>query len=494
MSKKIILAIDQGTTGTTALILDQALQVLGKDNVEFAQVFPKPGWVEHRAQDIWQSIHQAVDNCLNKASVKASEISAIGITNQRETTCLFRRDGSPLHNFIVWQCRRTAEICEDLKSRGLEETIKHQTGLVLDPYFSATKLMWLFEHAKDAKKMAEQGDALFGTVNTWLLYQLTGQMVHATDATNASRTLMMDLSTCQWDDKLLSFFGVPKNCLPAIYGNSHIYGHTKGLSFLPDGIPIAGMAGDQQAALFGQACFEAGEAKATYGTGCFILLNTGKKIIRSQNGLLTSVAIKLGEEVQYCLEGSAFIAGAAVQWLKDGLGMIKKSSEIEALAAQVSDSGDVAFVPALSGLGAPYWQPHAKGLLCGISRDTTKAHIARAVLEGIALQNRDMMEVMQQEGGAVRHIKVDGGACANNLLMQFQADVLQIPCMRPHILETTALGAAALAGLSVGIFSNKAAFRDLAIAKTVFSPTMAQEVLQKHLNKWRKAIARVQVN
>ncbi len=494
MSQKLILAIDQGTTGTTALILDQAFHVLGKANVEFAQVFPRPGWVEHRAEDIWQSVCLAVDNCLNKGRVKASEIAAIGITNQRETTCLFQRDGSPLHNFIVWQCRRTAEICEDLKKRGYEEIIKHKTGLVLDPYFSGTKLMWLFEHVKEAKKLAEQGDALFGTINTWLLYQLTGQTVHATDATNASRTLMMDLSTCEWDDDLLSLFGVPKICLPKIDASNHLYGYTKGLSFLPDGIPIAGMAGDQQAALFGQACFEEGEAKATYGTGCFILLNTGKKLIRSQHGLLTSVAIKLGDEVQYCLEGSAFIAGAAVQWLRDGLGVIHKSAEVEELAAQVSDSGEVAFVPALSGLGAPYWQPHAKGLLCGLSRDTTKAHIARAVLEGIALQNRDMMEAMRRDGVIVRALKVDGGACANNLLMQFQADVLQIPCLRPRILETTALGAAALAGLSVGIFQNKAAFKELARAETIFSPTMSQEVLKKQLSKWKKAIERVQIN
>ncbi len=494
MSQKLILAIDQGTTGTTALILDQTLHVLGKANAEFAQIFPKPGWVEHKAEDIWQSVHQAIDNCLNKCRVKASQIAAIGIANQRETTCLFQRDGSALHNFIVWQCRRTADICRDLKNRGLEKMIQHKTGLVLDPYFSATKLMWLLEHVKDARKLVEQGDALFGTINTWLLYQLTGRAVHATDVTNASRTLMMDLSTCQWDDELLSVFGIPKNCLPAIHGNSHAYGHTKGLSFLPDGIPIAGMAGDQQAALFGQACFEEGEVKATYGTGCFILLNTGKNLIRSKHGLLTSVAIKLEDEVQYCLEGSAFIAGAAVQWLRDGLGVINKSSQVEELAAQVTDSGDVAFVPALAGLGAPYWQPHAKGLLCGISRDTTKAHIARAVLEGIALQNRDMMEVMQQEGGSMRAIKVDGGACANNLLMQFQADILQIPCLRPHILETTALGAAALAGLSIGIFQNKAALKELAKAESIFLPTMSEEVLKKHLSKWKKAIERVQVN
>jgi glycerol kinase len=494
VSKKLILAIDQGTTGTTVLILDHALHVLGKANVEFAQIFPHPGWVEHRAQDIWKSVHQAVDSCLSKSQLAASEITAIGIANQRETTCLFRRDGSAVHNFIVWQCRRTAKICENLRTRGLEKVIRYQTGLVLDPYFSATKLMWLFEHVKEAQKMAEQGEALFGTINTWLLYQLTGQTVHATDVTNASRTLMMDLSTCQWDSTLLSLFGIPENCLPMIYSNSHIYGYTKGLHFLPDGIPIAGMAGDQQAALFGQACFEPGEAKATYGTGCFILLNTGKNLIRSKKGLLSSVAIKLGEEVQYCLEGSAFIAGAAVQWLRDGLGMIQKSSEIEEMAVQVTESGDVAFVPALSGLGAPYWQPHAKGLLCGISRDTTKAHVARAVLEGIALQNRDMMKAMQQEGGSMFNMKVDGGACSNNLLMQFQADVLEIPCMRPYVLETTALGAATLAGLSIGIFSNKEALRELTKAETVFLPSMPEEVLKKHLSKWQKAVERVQIN
>jgi glycerol kinase len=490
MKPQFVLAIDQGTTGTTALILDQELHVLGKSNVEFAQVFPQPGWVEHRAVDIWASVELAVTKCLNQSRVRASEITAIGITNQRETTCLFTPDGEPLHNFIVWQCRRTTEICKTLKDAGHEEKFKHKTGLVLDPYFSGTKLMWLFQNVPEALSMAQRGKALFGTIDSWLLHRLTGHSVHATDATNASRTLMMNLETCEWDDELLSILGVPRSCLPTIGSSSQVFGHTKGLSFLPDGIPVAGIAGDQHAALFGQACFNKGEAKATYGTGCFILFNTGNELVRSKSGLLTSIAIKLGNEVQYCLEGSAFIAGAAVQWLRDGLGIIKKSSEVEELAKQVESSGDVVFVPALSGLGAPFWRPEARGLFCGLSRDTNKAHLARAVLEGIALQNRDMMQAMQNDGGAMTMLKVDGGASANNLLMQFQADMLGIPCARPHVLETTALGAAALAGLGVGVFSNKEAFRERSKPERVFSPQMADDERAKYLKKWHRAIER----
>lgn len=493
MTRKFILAIDQGTTGTTVLIIDEKLQILSKSNVEFKQCFPQPSWVEHNASDIWESVNIAILQALKDAQINANYISAIGITNQRETTCLFDREGLPVHPFIVWQCRRTTSICEDIRKKGYEKLIKQKTGLVLDPYFSATKLIWLFKNIKKSKQRASKGELLFGTIDTWLLYQLSGQTAHATDATNASRTLLMNLKTCKWDKELLQIFGIPKACLPQIKSSSEVYGHTKGLSFLPDGIPIAGMAGDQQAALFGQACFNNGEAKATFGTGCFILLNTGHNLIRSKRGLLTSVAIKLGDEVQYCLEGSAFIAGAAVQWLRDGIGMIQNASEIEPLAKESSSSGEVCFVPALSGLSAPYWEPQARGLLCGISRDSNKAQIARAVLEGIALQNHDIIEVMKQAAGTLQSLKVDGGSAKNNLLMQMQADFLQIDCKRTQHTESTAIGAAALAGLATGIFKNKKTFKDHLQIETTFSPKISKLDLKLQLTKWQKAIKRVQI-
>ncbi|MDA0713131.1 MAG: glycerol kinase GlpK [bacterium] len=493
MTRKFILAIDQGTTGTTALIIDDKMQILAKTNVEFKQHFPKPGWVEHEPAEIWESVKIATEQTVKKANIAAKDICALGITNQRETTCLFDRQGKSVHPFIVWQCRRTTSICEDLKKKGHEKLIKQKTGLILDPYFSATKLMWLFKNIKKSKKSASKGELLFGTIDTWLLYQLTGQTIHATDATNASRTSLMNLKTCKWDKDLLEIFKIPKACLPEIKSSSEVYGYTKGLSFLPDGIPIAGMAGDQQAALFGQACFNNGEAKITFGTGSFALLNTGKNLIRSKHGLLTSVAIKIGEEVQYCLEGSAFIAGAAVQWLRDGLGIIKNASEIEALANEASSSGEVCFVPALSGLSAPYWQPHARGILCGISRDTNQAKIARAVLQGIALQNRDMVEIMKKSAGTLRGLKVDGGAAQNNLLMQMQADYLQIKCQRTEQTDSTALGACALAGLATGIFKDKKSLQKHIIIERTFTPKMSNAKLRQELVKWQKAIKRVQI-
>lgn len=490
MPKTVILAIDQGTTGTTVLAIDSELRVLGKANCEFRQVFPQPGWVEHEGENIWQSVEMATKKCLEQNGISPNLIAAIGITNQRETTCLFKRDSSTIHNFIVWQCRRTTDLCNRLKNEGTEQIFVDKTGLVLDPYFSGTKLRWLFDNVVDAAQMAKDGETLFGTVDTWLVHKLTGCSAFVTDVTNASRTLMMNLKTCDWDDELLSILNIPKACLPQIRTSSEVYGHTKSLSFLPDGIPVAGIAGDQQAALFGQTCFEPGEAKATFGTGCFLLLNTGDKIVRSVNGLLTSVAIQIGNEVQYCLEGSSFIAGAAVQWLKEGLEFIKDVSEIEKLAEEVDDSGEVVFVPALVGLGAPYWRPEARGILTGITRDTNKSHIARAVLEGITLINRDIVEAMKRDAIEIKTIKVDGGAAKNNLLMQMQADYCSISCIRPKIIETTALGAAALAGLAVGVFPDKQAFRDAWQPERTFSPHINEDLRQRKLSAWRHAVER----
>lgn len=490
MAEHIILAIDQGTTGTTVLAVDSNLRIVGKATQEFPQIFPKPGHVEHDGAAIWKSVEEATEQCLSKANLSTDQIGAIGITNQRETTCLFDRSGKSLHNFIVWQCRRTEDICQSLKKDGHEELFRKKTGLVLDPYFSGTKMKWLLDNVPQAREQTASGDALFGTIDSWLVYQLTGQEVHVTDVTNASRTLLMDLQTCQWDDQLLDILTVPKQSLPAIASSSEVYGKTKGLSFLPDGIPIAGIAGDQQAALFGQACFSPGEAKCTYGTGCFLLLNTGTEIVHSENGLLTTVAVKLGDEVHYALEGAAFIGGAAVQWLRDGLKMIQSAEDIEALAKTVEASGDVSFIPALAGLGAPHWRPNARGLLCGLSRDSNQGHIARAVLEGIALQNRDILEAMAADAGALTSLKVDGGASANNLLMQFQADMLNVPCIRPEVVETTALGAAALAGLAVGAFGHRDEVHKVWREDRVFTPDMDTAERASHLEKWDRAVSR----
>jgi glycerol kinase len=487
---KTILAIDQGTTGTTALVVDEGLQIRGKATREFRQVFPRPGWVEHEAAAIWESVESSVGAALKEAKTAPSEIAAIGITNQRETTCLFEPGGKPLHNFIVWQDRRTSSKCAELRGAGLESKIRDKTGLVLDPYFSGTKMQWLLENIPGSREKASSGKALFGNIDTWLVHRLTSGKAFVTDATNASRTLLMDLSTCAWDNELLSTFSVPRQALPEIRSSSEVYGRTEGLSFLPDGIPVAGIAGDQQAALFGQACFDAGEAKCTYGTGAFMLLNTGKRVVKSTNGLLTTVACKLGDDVTYALEGAAFIAGAAVQWLRDGLGLITRANEIEALAKTVDETGDVCFVPALAGLGAPHWRADARGVLCGITRDSNKGHVARAVLEGIALQNVDILAAMKKDAGALTVLKVDGGASANDLLMQMQCDLLDVPCVRPQVIETTALGAAALAGLAVGVFKSKDDVRRVWREDKTFKPAMTPAAREKKLAIWSKAVAR----
>jgi glycerol kinase len=487
---KMILAIDQGTTGTTALLVDETLAIRGRATREFRQTFPRPGWVEHEALAIWESVESAVAAALTEAKVSPKDIAGIGITNQRETTCFFEPGGKALHNFIVWQDRRTSQRCAELRGKGLEEKFKQKTGLVLDPYFSGTKMEWLLENIPGSREKAAGGKALFGTIDTWLVHKLTGGKSFVTDVTNASRTLLMDLATCAWDKELLDVFQVPLQALPQIRSSSEVYGTTEGLGFLPDGIPVAGIAGDQQAALFGQACFDAGEAKCTYGTGAFLLLNTGTKIVRSSNGLLTTVAAKVNGEVTYALEGAAFIAGAAVQWLRDGLGLITRAAEIEALAKTVDDAGEVCFVPALAGLGAPHWRPDARGVLCGLSRDSNKGHVARAVLEGIALQNVDILKAMIADAGALTVLKVDGGASANNLLMQMQADFLDVACVRPQVIETTALGAAALAGLAVGVFKSKDDVRRVWREDKVFRPALPPAARQKKLQIWARAVGR----
>ena len=491
MSNNIILAIDQGTSRTTVLAINDEIKVLGKASCEFNQYYPRIGWVEHSGIDIWNSVITATLKCLQNGHINVSNIAAIGIANQRETTCVFDQEGSPLYNFIVWQCRRSYEICEQLKNQSLDVLIKQKTGLILNPYFSGTKLKWLFKNINGLYRKAILGKALFGTIDTWLIYCLTGYKTFITDVTNASRTLMMNLITCKWDIELLKLLDIPTECLPKICSSSEFYGYTRGINFLPDGIPISGIAGDQQAALFGQACFDKGECKATYGTGSFILMNTGKSIVRSKNGLLTSVAIQIGSDIQYCLEGSAFTAGSIVQWLINNLGIIKNAREIENLASKVNDSQDVVFIPALSGLGAPYWKSKARGIISGIGQSTNKFHIARAVLEGICMLNCDIISSMKKDVKNIKNLKVDGGASANNLLMQIQADTLGVQCIRPKIIETTALGAAMLAGLAVGIIKNKNFIKQCYQINQIFIPIMSKKNKSKLHSKWAEIIAKI---
>jgi glycerol kinase len=491
MPAAYVMAIDQGTTGTTVLIVDKRLAIRAKVNVEFRQIFPKPGWVEHDLDDIWGSVHTAVQRALREAGLRGGEIAAIGITNQRETVALWdRRSGKPVHNAIVWQDRRTADHCARLQAEGREGAIREKTGLVLDPYFSATKLSWLLENVRFARDKAEAGALAFGTIDSFLAWRLTSGAAHVTDVSNASRTLLMDLRACAWDGSLLELFGVPRAVLPEIRSSSEIYGTTRNARGLPDGIPVCGIAGDQQAALFGQACFHPGDAKCTYGTGAFLLQNVGTEPVVSKHGLLTTVAWKIGAETNYALEGSAFIAGAAVQWLRDQLKLIDKASDIEALAKTVKDSADVVFVPALAGLGAPHWRPDARGLVAGLHRGTNAGHLARALLEGIAFQIYDLAEAMMKDAGkSAPSFRVDGGASANDLLMQFQADLLDVPVERPRMLETTAFGAAFLAGLAAGVWPSRDEIgKSFKVGKR-FEPKMSAEERARHLAKWRRAVA-----
>ncbi len=491
MAAKHLLAIDQGTTGSTAIVVGLDGTTLGKKNVEFAQHFPKPGWVEHDPEEIWTSVGAAVKGALAEAKIDGASIAAIGITNQRETTVVWDRgSGKPIHRAIVWQCRRTADVCDRLKAEGAEPRVREKTGLVVDAYFSGTKIAWILDHVGGARARADKGELAFGTIDTFLVHRLTGGAVHATDVTNASRTLLMDLAKLAWDDEMLALFHVPRSVLPKIVASAGAVGTTKGAGFLPDGIPIAGIAGDQQAALFGQACFTEGDAKCTYGTGAFALMNVGATPTKSKHGLVTTVAWEIGSKTTYALEGSAFIAGAAVQWLRDGLGIIRSAPEIEELARKVSSSDGVAFVPALAGLGAPYWDQGARGTITGITRGTTAAHLARATLEGIAFEVWDLLDAMTKDASrGLNALRVDGGAAKNDLLAQFQADIGQVEVVRPVEVESTGRGAAMLAGVGAGLTDLAAAAKMIKLDRT-FKPAMAKAERDAHLRRWEDAVRR----
>jgi glycerol kinase len=488
-----ILSIDQGTTGTTVIVLGRDLRVRARVNREFGQIYPRPGWVEHDPEEIWFSVRQTVSQAVAEAGVRPEEIAAVGITNQRETTVVWERaTGRPIHNAIVWQDRRTAEVMRGLRSAGHAEAVRAKTGLVLDPYFSGSKAAWILDQVPGARARAARGELAFGTVDSWVLWKLTGGSAHKTDVSNASRTMLMDLEGQRWEEGLLSLLNVPVEVLPEICGNAEVYGEVRGVEGLADGTPVSGMAGDQQAALFGQACFAAGEAKCTYGTGAFLLMNTGSRPVASGAGLLTTAAWRLNGEATYALEGSAFVAGAAVQWLRDGLRFFSSSAEIEVLAGEVEDNGGVVFVPALTGLGAPHWDPEARGVLWGMTRGTTRAHIARAALEGIALQNVDILRAMELDLGApLRSLKVDGGASANDLLMQLQSDLLGCAIVRPAMTDTTALGSALLAGLAVGLYKDLEEIRGCWREDRAYAPRMSEEAREAHMALWREGLRRV---
>ena len=486
---KHILALDQGTTSSRAILFDHAGGIVGVAQKEFPQIFPKPGWVEHDPRDIWSTQAGVAAEVLTKANISATDVAAIGITNQRETTVVWdRATGQPICNAIVWQDRRTASICDRLKARKLDRVIRKKTGLVIDAYFSATKVQWILQNVKDARARAKAGELAFGTVDSWLIWNLTGGKVHVTDASNASRTMLYNIAKGEWDDELLSIFGVARSMLPEVRSSSEVYGETR---LFGASIPIAGIAGDQQAALFGQVCTKPGMVKNTYGTGCFMLMNTGTKPIASKNNLLTTVAWRIGTRTEYALEGSIFIAGAVVQWLRDGLEMIRSSPEVEALAASVPDTGGVYLVPAFAGLGAPHWDQYARGTIVGLTRGTTKAHLARAALEGIALQVMDVLKAMEADAGIkLKELRVDGGASANDLLMQQQADLLSVPVVRPKVAETTALGAAYLAGLGVGYWKSQADIGRQWQADKRFKPRMKPAARKQIAAGWVKALSR----
>jgi len=484
-----ILALDQGTTSSRAILFDHDGGIVAVAQQEFPQLFPKPGWVEHNPVDIWTTQTGVAAEVLQKTGLGAADIAAIGITNQRETTIVWDREtGEPVGNAIVWQDRRTAPACDALRKRKLDRVIRRKTGLVLDAYFSATKLQWILTHVPRARARARAGRLAFGTVDSWLVWKLTGGAAHVTDASNASRTMLYNIRTGDWDDELLDLFGVPRAMLPEVRASSEIVGHT---TCFGAPIPIAGIAGDQQAALFGQACTSPGMVKNTYGTGCFMLMNTGERPIASKHRLLTTVAWRIGHRTEYALEGSIFIAGAVVQWLRDGLGIIRSAAEVEALAASVPDTNGVYLVPAFTGLGAPHWDPYARGTLVGLTRGTSRAHIARAALEGIALQVMDVLHAMEADAGIrLRELRVDGGACANNLLMQLQADLLDVPVVRPTVAETTALGAAYLAGLAVGFWKSQADIARHWRSDRRFTPHMKAGARNALAAGWEKALAR----
>jgi len=488
MEKKVVIALDQGTTSSRAIVFNREGGIVASAQRAFNQFYPRPGWVEHDPLEIWNSQRASLEEALERSGVLPAQVAAIGITNQRETTLVWdRHTGNPVYNAIVWQCRRTADICDDLRSRaGLETYIKQTTGLVPDAYFSGTKIKWILDNVPGARKKAEQGDLLFGTVDTWLLWKLTEGRVHKTDYTNASRTMLYNIRELKWDARLLQELDIPPSLLPQVENSSAVYGETR-LFGMP--IPVAGMAGDQQAALFGQACFKPGEAKSTYGTGCFMLMNTGEKLVASHHGLLSTIAIGIGGKVEYALEGSIFVAGAVVQWLRDELQLISSAAESEASAQQVADSNGVYVVPAFVGLGSPYWDMYARGTITGLTRGSNKHHIVRAALEAIAFQARDVLEAMEDDSGIqLSALKVDGGAVVNNFLMQFQADILGARVLRPVVAETTALGAATLAGLAVGFWKDKEEIRASWKLERQFSPAMTEVLRQERYAGWKKAV------
>ena len=489
--EKYILALDQGTSSSRAIVFDQFGQTKAVSQKEFTQIFPKPGWVEHNPMEIWSSQASVIAEAITSIDINGLNIAAIGITNQRETTIVWDAEtGEPVYNAIVWQDRRTSEFCDSLKRDGRTDLIRSKTGLIIDAYFSATKILWILENVPGARKRAEEGKLRFGTVDTWLIWMLTRGEIHVTDVTNASRTMLFNIHTLEWDKELLNLFNIPESMMPQVKSSSEVYGYTKTTLFAHE-VPIAGIAGDQQAALFGQMCTEPGSVKNTYGTGCFMLMNSGERPIMSSNNLLTTIAWKIGDKVNYALEGSIFVAGSVVQWLRDGLGIIRSSSEVEALAANVQDNGGVYFVPALTGLGAPHWDQYAKGSIYGLSRGTTAAHIARAALEGIAFQTMDIVNAMQKDAGVtLKELKVDGGASRNNLLMQFQADILGTSVIRPTVTETTALGAAYLAGLAVGYWESIDHIKSQWGVEMEFKPEASQESVDQLKAGWADAIGR----
>ena len=490
--KQYILALDQGTSSSRAIIFDNQGKIKATSQKEFTQIFPKPGWVEHNPMEIWSSQASVIAEAITSIGINGDNIAAIGITNQRETTIVWDAEtGEPVYNAIVWQDRRTSEFCDSLKKKdGLTESIRNKTGLIIDAYFSATKINWILENVPGARQKAQEGKLRFGTVDTWLVWMLTSGEVHVTDVSNASRTMLFNIHTLEWDKELLELFDIPESMMPEVKSSSEVYGYTKG-TILACEVPIGGMAGDQQAALFGQMCTEPGSVKNTYGTGCFLLMNSGEKPIMSSNNLLTTVAWKIGDTVNYALEGSIFVAGSVVQWLRDGLGIIRSAKEVEELATSVPDNGGVYFVPALTGLGAPHWDQYAKGSIYGITRGTTAGHIARAALEGIAFQTMDIVQAMEKDAGCpLKELKVDGGATANNLMMQFQADILGTSVIRPQVTETTALGAAYLAGLAVGYWDSIDHIKSQWGVEKEFTPQADAETVEALKEGWADAIRR----
>jgi len=491
--KEYVIALDQGTSSSRAIVFNRNGEAKAVCQKEFTQYFPHPGMVEHDPMEIWATEYAVMTEAVASLGLGGADIAAIGITNQRETTVVWEAaTGKPICKAIVWQDRRTSEYCDSLKAAGLTDMIRQKTGLIIDAYFSGTKIRWILENVPGARERAERGELRFGTVDSWLVWNLTGGHEHVTDVTNASRTMLFNINTLEWDKELLDLLGIPASMMPAVKSSSEVYGQT---SLLGENVPVSGMAGDQQAALFGQMCTEPGSVKNTYGTGCFLLMNTGEKPIMSQNSLLTTIAWKIGDKVNYALEGSIFVAGSVVQWLRDGLGIIKSSSEVEALAASVPDNGGVYMVPALTGLGAPYWDQYAKGSIHGITRGTTAAHIARAALEGIAFQTMDIVAAMEKDAGVpLGELKVDGGASRNNLLMQFQSDILGAKVVRPEVTETTALGAAYLAGLAVGFWKDIDEVKKQWKAERVFEPSMPSETVDSAKAGWADAMGRTLTN